>query len=141
MHYLKMTRLKSLLTCFLEIWEFFQNYMGKREVIKYHLTSSHFFRDCYVYYITHDDSHCCGKHIFINRDTDDMIIFRHEYGHRIQSKLLGILFYPIIFLPSYLHFIYWVKFRNDNWDEYYNFYCENWANKLSEKKIYHPSAK
>lgn len=134
MQYLRMIRLKMLLIYFLEVWEFFQNYIGKCEVIKYHLTPSHFFKDCYVYYITHDDSHCCGKHIFINKDTDDRIILRHEYGHRIQSKILGILFYPIIFIPSYLHFIYWIKFRNDNWENYYNFYCEKWANNLVKKR-------
>jgi hypothetical protein len=63
-----------------------------------------------------------------------MIILRHEYGHRIQSKMLGVLFYPLIFIPSYLHFLYWSKFKNDNWNDYYNFYCEKWANFLSKKK-------
>lgn len=124
-----MIQLKNILN----IWEFIQNYLGQYEVRKYNLKYSHYFKDCYIYYINHFDSHCYGKHIFINRDTDDNIIFRHEYGHRIQSKILGILYYPLIFLPSYLHFLYWRKFRNDNWDEYYDFYCENWANKLAKK--------
>ena len=126
--------MKRLTTCFFNVWEFFQNYTGEREVKKNTLHPSHVFKGCRIYYIKHDDSHCCGKHIFINKDTDDTIIFRHEYGHRIQSKILGIMFYPVVFIPSFLHFMYWFKFKNDNWDGYYDFYCERWANKLAKKK-------
>ena len=117
----------------LDIWEFIQNSIGRREVIRHNLTPAHCFKDCYIYYISYFDSHCYGKHIFINQHTDDKIIFRHEYGHRVQSKILGILYYPIIFLPSYLHFLYWNKCKNDSWDKYYDFYCEKWANYLTKK--------
>ena len=129
-----MRRSLKFLKSLLNLWEFIQNYIGKREVKQHSLSLSHHFKDSEIYYITHDDSHCCGKYIFINLNTDDMIILRHEYGHRIQSKLLGVLFYPLIFIPSYIHFLYWNKFRNDDWNEYYNFYCEKWANSLTKKK-------
>lgn len=120
---------------FLNVWEFMQNYVGRREVLKYNLSPSHFFKDCYIYYITYDDSHSLGKYIFLNRNAEDRIIFRHEYGHRIQSKMLGALYMLLVAIPSYLHFTYWVKYKNDNWDEYYDFYCENWANSLVKKVI------
>lgn len=124
---------KLQLTHFLDIWESLQNCIGKHEVIKHNLTQSHTFKGCHIYYITHFDSHCYGKHIFINKDTDERIILRHEYGHRIQSKLLGPLYCPIVFLPSYLHFVYWSRFKNDNWNDYYDFYCEKWADMLTKK--------
>lgn len=118
----------------LTIWEFFQNLLGQYEVKKHKLTLAHQFKDCNIYFISHFDSHCYGKHIFINLSTDDKVIFRHEYGHRIQSKILGIFYYPLIFLPSYLHFKYWCKFKDDNWENYYDFYCERWADNLSSKR-------
>ena len=122
--------LKSLLN----IWEFIQNKIGEKEIKRYNLSLSHRFKECSIYYINHFDSHCCGKYVFLNKDTDDTIIFRHEYGHRIQSLILGPLYYPLIFIPSYLHFLYWNKFKNDDWTRYYDFYCEKWANSLSRKK-------
>lgn len=126
--------IKRILIYLFNVWEFIQNYIGQCEVKKYNLIPSHYFKDCYIYYISYFDSHCYGKHIFINQDTDNNIILRHEYGHRIQSKILGIMYYPLIFLPSYLHFLFWCKFKNNNWDKYYNFYSEIWADKLSRKR-------
>ena len=116
------------------MWEFIQNYIGKMEANKYDLSLRHRFKDSEIYYIRHDDSHCCGRYIFINLDMDGTRILRHEYGHRIQSKILGILFYPMVFIPSYLHYLYWRRFRDDDWTEYYDFYCEKWANSLTAKR-------
>lgn len=119
---------------FLRLYECLQNFIGKREVNKYNLSLSHCFKDCEIYYITHDDSHCVGKYVFMNVNTDESIIFRHEYGHRIQSKMLGALYLFIVMIPSYVHYLYWRKYKNDNWDDYYNFYCEKWANSLTKKR-------
>ena len=124
---------QKYINIFFTVWEFFQNYIGQCEVKKYNLSPSHYFKDCYIYYISYFDSHCYGKYVFINLQTDNHVIFRHEYGHRIQSKILGFLYYPLIFLPSYLHFKYWCRFRNNDWENYYGFYCEKWADNLSKK--------
>ena len=129
-----LSHLTRKLLKFLESLEFIQNSIGKREVEQNNLLLSHTFKDSEIYYIKHDDSHCCGKYIFINLNEDGGQILRHEYGHRIQSKILGMFFYPLIFIPSWVHFLFWKKFRNNNWDGYYSFYCEKWANILSMKK-------
>lgn len=55
----------------------------------------------------------------------------HEYGHSIQSLILGWLYLPVIGLPSIL----WAWFICD-WTgkDYYWFYTEAWANKLGGVK-------
>lgn len=59
----------------------------------------------------------------------------HEYGHTIQSIILGPLFLPVIGIPSCL----WAnmpsmkQYRKKNKISYYSFYTEKWANYLGEK--------
>lgn len=58
----------------------------------------------------------------------------HEYGHCIQSLMLGPLYLIAVGLPSYL----WAnlpalrKFRREKSLSYYAVYPENWANRLGE---------
>lgn len=58
---------------------------------------------------------------------DDPI--NHEYGHTIQSMILGPLWFLIIGLPSGI----WYnmdKYREKHGVDYYSLYTESWANKL-----------
>ena len=56
---------------------------------------------------------------------------KHEYGHCIQSMILGWLYLIVIGLPS----LGWAmvhglsRFRDQS---YYSFYTEHWANKLGK---------
>ncbi|MDR1409323.1 MAG: hypothetical protein LBJ12_03440 [Oscillospiraceae bacterium] len=56
----------------------------------------------------------------------------HEYGHTIQSLILGWLYFPVVGIPSFI----WcnaksiVKWRKDTDHSYYWLYCEGWANHL-----------
>ena len=58
----------------------------------------------------------------------------HEYGHCIQSLLLGPLYLIAVGIPSYL----WAnlpalrKMRRETGRSYYSVYPENWANALGE---------
>lgn len=58
----------------------------------------------------------------------------HEYGHCIQSLLLGPLYLIAVGIPSYL----WAnlpalrKMRRETGRSYYSVYPENWANRLGE---------
>lgn len=60
-------------------------------------------------------------------------VLTHEYGHAIQSLILGPLFLPVIGLPSFL----WCnlpcakKHRKEKGVSYYRFYTESSANKLA----------
>lgn len=60
---------------------------------------------------------------------------RHEYGHTLQSVILGPLFLPVIGLPSLL----WAglplfkRIRERRSLSYYWLYTERWANFLGER--------
>lgn len=61
----------------------------------------------------------------------------HEYGHTVQSIILGPLFLPVIGLPSLL----WAglpvfrKYRERRSISYYRLYTERWANFLGERAV------
>lgn len=59
----------------------------------------------------------------------------HEYGHTIQSIILGPLFLLIIGIPSSLWALTPIlkKYRINNKISYFSFYTESWANYLGEK--------
>ena len=58
----------------------------------------------------------------------------HEYGHSVQSIILGPFFLPVVGLPSVL----WAaipackRWRRKKRVSYYSFYPERWANWLGE---------
>lgn len=124
--------MKSWVKCLLEIYEIIQNTIGWIEFKIKGLKVNHRFKDSNIVYIDYFDSHVLGKWIFINLNTDDSSIIRHEYGHRIQSYILGPLYMLVIYLPSYIHYKIYSLF-NDEWDEYYSFYTESSADYLSRK--------
>lgn len=59
----------------------------------------------------------------------------HEYGHTLQSLLLGPLYLPFIGLPSMLWMMLpcFRKIRQKRHISYYRFYTESWANCWGEK--------
>ena len=79
-----------------------------------------------------------GIFIFINSDKDDDWIrdtLIHEYGHTIQSLILGPLWFFVIALPS----VVWcnlptlIKYRKEKDISYYTLFCEGWANILGAR--------
>ena len=67
-------------------------------------------------------------------------LIKHEYGHVIQSRMLGWLYVPIILIPSYIWYRYVErisKIKGSEWglSVYYKFYTESWANKLVGIKV------
>lgn len=57
----------------------------------------------------------------------------HEYGHSLQSRLLGPFYLPIVGIPSTLRVGYamaqWL-FTRRPWDGYYDGFPERWADRL-----------
>lgn len=90
------------------------------------------------YYNYYSIKHCnnsavsLGNYIFVDSDCySNSIVIMHEQGHQKQSIYLGWLYLIIIGIPSALHNIWW-RFHRDR--DYYSFYTERWADKLSNIK-------
>lgn len=77
---------------------------------------------------------CLGAFVFVPRDCPRTLLL-HEYGHSLQSMLLGPLYLPLIVLPS----LVWAgtprlqRFRSAHGYSYYRFYTERWANRLAHR--------
>lgn len=72
-----------------------------------------------------------GQFIFIfSRYSNVGYIERHEYGHTIQSHLLGPLYLLVIGLPSIVWNKFFADYRKIHGISYYEFWVEKWANKL-----------
>lgn len=72
-----------------------------------------------------------GNYVFVGTKKKDII--KHEYGHTIQSKLLGPLYLFIVGIPS----IVWASICGTKLipytkNGYYKFYTEKWADKLGQ---------
>lgn len=73
-----------------------------------------------------------GMFIFVPRHCPRSLL-AHEYGHTLQSLLLGPLYVVAIVVPS----LVWAgtpslrRYRSSHGYSYYRFYCERWANLLA----------
>ena len=57
----------------------------------------------------------------------------HEYGHTIQSRILGPLYLPVVGIPSVSRVMYahrYYRKHGREWTGYYRGFPENWADKL-----------
>lgn len=72
-----------------------------------------------------------GKYIIVNPSMDDEHTIKHEYGHQLQSFILGPVYLLVIGLPSLIWCNCFDKYRRENKVSYYDFYTEKWANKLA----------
>ena len=67
-----------------------------------------------------------GNYIFLSeRSGLKGPAYDHEFGHCIQSRILGPLYLPLVGLCSGLHCLFHNRKNN-----YYEFWTEKWANKL-----------
>lgn len=72
-----------------------------------------------------------GEYIFLCPDHyHNWMVLRHENGHRVQSRMLGWLYIPVILIPSLIHAWCFRKSGKEK-NEYYNFYTEKWADQIA----------
>lgn len=78
-----------------------------------------------------------GMYLFLGNNGDEdrqAQVLVHEFGHSVQSLILGPLFLPIMGIPSFL----WAnlplcrRLRKEKGVSYYNFYPERNANRLGK---------
>lgn len=119
-------------------WGFPQSLIGFLLFV-FNIRKEHYwYRNCLVTLWDSDDSCSLGLFVFLSRyayDSDD--VRWHEYGHCIQSLILGPLYLPVIGIPSLL----WCnmpslqKRRLRKNVSYYSFFPEKWANRLAEHHV------
>ncbi len=135
--------MKRMLYLLLYIWELPQNLLGLILLMyfklkKYDLT---FERKGTRLFVKAPIAISLGSYIFWNIDLENKIFIlnnvnkQHEYGHSIQSKILGPLYIAIIGITSSLRVAfarYYYKKYKCKWMNYYKGFPENWADKLGE---------
>ncbi len=68
--------------------------------------------------------------IFLNPQAgQDQRYIKHEYGHTIQSLILGWLYLPVIGIVSAIRAAFWNRFKLEA-AGYYKKFPENWADRL-----------
>lgn len=117
----------------LSIWELPQNILGfvVKNIYKASYVENIGNTEIYLWSIGGGMS--LGKYIFVC-DPMDMKLVRHEYGHTIQSELLGWLYIPVIGIPSFIWANCFEGYRNKTGKSYYWLYTERWADKLGGVK-------
>ena len=127
-------------------WGVVQNVIGVSVFLVLLRNRHSVFRGAVVTHWKHSYSMGCGMFIFLgnhghsfnsaekNRKINyDVLI--HEYGHTVQSVILGPLFVPVIAIPSFIWALLpcFSRLRLKKKLSYYWLYCEKWANILGDK--------
>ena len=119
----------------LNIWELPQKLLAAavKKLSKAQLISE--YNEAKIYYWKQQGGMSLSNNIFVpfekyNQTTWQQNYIKHEYGHTIQSKRLGLLYLLVIGLPSFLWAWLGDKYREKNGVSYYAFYTEKWADKL-----------
>lgn len=109
-------------------WGFFQTLLGFIFSLGYLHHESFEYRGAKVIMWHKSASVSLGRYIFLNVKYHPLLV--HEYGHCIQSLMLGPLYLPLIGLPSFIWCNIKALRKNKN---YYTFYTEASANALAYK--------
>ncbi|MBR0085918.1 MAG: hypothetical protein IJL97_05125 [Lachnospiraceae bacterium] len=134
--------MKLLNTIIQFTWGLPQNLLGLALYLKYKNRPHHRFRDAVVTEWDREGSMSLGTFIFLekgsmperhfkpDRITRDLLT--HEYGHTVQSLMLGPLYLPVIGVPSFIwcNVPLFQKLRSSKNISYYKAYPEAWADRL-----------
>lgn len=135
----------SLLILLLFFWEFLQNILGfallalwkiAGNILKIENEGHRLFIE------THHSGISLGWFIFWTPSGNRFVHYTndcrmHEYGHALQSVILGPLYLPIVGVPSIVRNLYgrfYKKKYGHKWENYFNGFPENWADKLGGLK-------
>lgn len=117
-------------------WEILQNLVAKFVMLISKAKPLTTYKDAKVYTWVFGGGMSLGEHIFVDLKTYDANkkshsdYIKHEYGHTLQSKMLGPLYLFVIGLPSLIWAGCFEDYRKKNKISYYDFYTEKWADKL-----------
>ena len=141
--------MKKLLYCFIQCtWGFIQTLLGSVVFLAHIKEKHYFYHGAIITEWAGKSSISLGMFVFVTRDPffyeklkenynkEELSkrLLVHEYGHTIQSLILGPLYLIIIGIPSTI----WgfsptlSKKRKSEQISYFSFFTEKWANSLGE---------
>ena len=128
---------KLALTIVQWTWGFFQNVAGFFTFMAHTEYEQYFYEHALVTRWERSDAISLGMFIFVSKGAvDSERLIRHEYGHSLQSVILGPLYLLIIGLPSYI----WAncesagkKWRSGECS-YFDYWTGRWADRLGGVK-------
>ena len=113
-------------------WGFPQTLLGAVLYLIYRKCEHRHFHGAVVTHWPVGGSLGVGMFLFLGKSAEPEQVLVHEYGHAVQSLILGPLFLPVMGIPSFL----WCnlkpcrKLRKEKGVSYYAFYPESTANRL-----------
>lgn len=117
----------------LYIWQLPQNIIGLFIILFINGETKHKFNNItYYYYDPFPGGISLGNYLILGSQHSQSI--KHEYGHAIQSRLLGPLYLIIIGIPSLIWAGMYGTIIPEHENNYYRFYTERWADKLMNIK-------
>ena len=126
-------------------WGLPQNLLGGLLTLLYRKREHFCYRTTYVTRWPRSGSMSLGMFLFLGktaaslpedaRNAFEARILVHEYGHTIQSLILGPLYLPVIGLPSLLWACvpFFLRLRSRKHISYFSMYQEKWANHLGAR--------
>ena len=112
-------------------WGFPQTLLGFIIYLMHRNKPHEIYHGCIVTHWGAGGSLGVGMFLFLGKAGDPRVLV-HEFGHSVQSAILGPLFLPVMGIPSFL----WCnlpccrKLRKEKGVSYYRFYPESTANYL-----------
>ena len=115
------------------MWELPQNLLAKLVYAFYRgkLIETRLYKDAVVYFIAgFQGGLSLGQFIFLFPNCSEDFV-RHEYGHCLQSKMLGWLYLVVVFIPSFIMACL-TRVGILKKEGYYKRFPEAWADSLGE---------
>lgn len=111
----------------LYIWQLPQNLLGLLFLLFIKGEEKHRLGDI-VFYYSEDfpGGISLGQYIIVEHKKNKSV--RHEFGHCVQSRMLGWLYLPTVGICSLIHA--WLHDCGKEGKTYYHFWTERWADKL-----------
>ncbi len=136
--------MKILIKTFFFFWEIFQNILGFCFFISFYLRKkikvSYFENERYFIELNSVGAISLGSFVFYTEKDNSYVPVglenkNHEYGHSIQSKILGPFYLLTVGLLSESRLVYaffYKRIKGKRWPHYYDGFPENWADKLGK---------
>lgn len=127
--------MRKVLNVALWLWQFPQNLLGLGLLLVLKGETRHKLGSIRFYFLdTFPGGITLGEYIIIGNN--EAVTICHEFGHVVQSRMLGPLYLFVVGIPSIVH-----AWLNDDIGccrhhstGYYHFYTEKWADKLGDVK-------